>query len=184
MTWTYYQSHWKWYKWVKLNEYYHHAKSDSYHIYNVQENSNIKVFAMYRHTQPVNRPNTDHYIDSHFSCQLKNKNHSSGYLPGQDWMMNAFWQCARLSSIYDRSHDKRKNITTLETTHFPVGDFSAVWLLRAKLLYNVCRRSRSISWSWLLLFLSISNSRITSSCCSWYTTTKARGHWMRIWQTT
>ena len=37
----------KWYEWVKLNEYYHRAKFDISHIYSVQENFNVKVFASY-----------------------------------------------------------------------------------------------------------------------------------------
>ena len=39
------EGHGKWYEWVKLSEYYHHAKTDLY-IYcinAVQENCNIKV---------------------------------------------------------------------------------------------------------------------------------------------
>ena len=41
MTLKYNQNHWKWYEWVKLNEYYF------YHIDSTQENHNIKVFATY-----------------------------------------------------------------------------------------------------------------------------------------
>ena len=44
------QGHRKWYEWVKLNEYYHHAKFDSYHIYSVRENFNVKDFATYGHS--------------------------------------------------------------------------------------------------------------------------------------
>ena len=36
-----------WYEWVKLNEYYHRAKFDIYHIYGVQENCTVKEFAKY-----------------------------------------------------------------------------------------------------------------------------------------
>ena len=36
-----------WYEWVKFNEYYHHAKFDTGHIYSVRENRNVKVFATY-----------------------------------------------------------------------------------------------------------------------------------------
>ena len=32
------KKHWKWYEWAKLNEYYHHAMFDSYHIYSVWKN--------------------------------------------------------------------------------------------------------------------------------------------------
>ena len=49
VTLKYNQGHCKWYELVKLNEYYHRAKFDIYHIYSVQENCNIKVFATYRH---------------------------------------------------------------------------------------------------------------------------------------
>ena len=48
MTLKYKQGHWKWYEWVKFDEYYHHAKFDIYHIYSVLENHNIKVFATYQ----------------------------------------------------------------------------------------------------------------------------------------
>ena len=42
VTLKYNQGHWKWQGWVKLNEYYHHAKSFYvYHIYSFQENHNI-----------------------------------------------------------------------------------------------------------------------------------------------
>ena len=47
VTLKYNQGHWKWYAWVKLNEYYHHAKFDIYHVYSVWENRNIKVFDTY-----------------------------------------------------------------------------------------------------------------------------------------
>ena len=41
VTLKYNQGHWQWYEWVKLNEYYHHALLDIYHIYRVQENCNL-----------------------------------------------------------------------------------------------------------------------------------------------
>ena len=44
------QGHWKWYEWVKMNNYYYHAKFDIYHIYSVRENQNFKVFATYGHS--------------------------------------------------------------------------------------------------------------------------------------
>ena len=69
VTLKYNQGHWKWYGWVKLNEYYHHAKFDIYHIHSVQENCNVKVFATYRHL--VSQPDTNHYTDLHFSCTSK-----------------------------------------------------------------------------------------------------------------
>ena len=47
MTLKYNQGHWKWYEWVQLNEFYHDADFDIYHIYSVQENHNVKVFAIY-----------------------------------------------------------------------------------------------------------------------------------------
>ena len=59
--------HWKWYEWVKLNECYHHAEFDIHHIYIVRENHNIKVFATYGHL--AGQPNTNHYIDSYYSCK-------------------------------------------------------------------------------------------------------------------
>ena len=67
MTLEYNLGHRKLYEWVKLNEYYHHAKFDIFHIYSVRENCNIKVFDTYTHL--ADQPNTDHYIDSqsHFS---------------------------------------------------------------------------------------------------------------------
>ena len=43
----YNQGHWKGYEWVKLHEFYHHAKFDIYHIYSDQENLNVKFFATY-----------------------------------------------------------------------------------------------------------------------------------------
>ena len=49
MTLKYNQGHWKWYKWIKLNEYYHHAEFEIYHIYGVEENHNIEILATYRH---------------------------------------------------------------------------------------------------------------------------------------
>ena len=74
MTLKYNQGHWKWYEWVKRNEYYHHAKFDIYYIiYSVRENRNVKI-STHTDTRPAGRPNTDHYIDSHFSCEWKNEN--------------------------------------------------------------------------------------------------------------
>ena len=46
VTLKYGHGHWKWYEQVKLNKQCHHAKFDIYYIYRVQENCNIKVFAM------------------------------------------------------------------------------------------------------------------------------------------
>ena len=43
----YNHGHWKWYEWVKLNKYYHHAKFEIYHSYCVWQNCNVKVFATY-----------------------------------------------------------------------------------------------------------------------------------------
>ena len=63
MTLKYNQGHWMWYEWVKLNEYYHHAKFGII-IISVRENCSIKVFTIYR-------PKTDHYIDSYFSRESK-----------------------------------------------------------------------------------------------------------------
>ena len=51
----YNQGHWKWYEWVTLSEYYHHAKFDIYHIYSVREKCNIYVFATYGHY--ISKPN-------------------------------------------------------------------------------------------------------------------------------
>ena len=48
MTLKYNEGHKKWYEWVKLNQYYHHAKFDNYHTYTVRENLSVKVFAIYR----------------------------------------------------------------------------------------------------------------------------------------
>ena len=42
-----------------------------YHIYGVQENPNVKVFATYGQSAIRPRPTTDHYRDSHFSCESK-----------------------------------------------------------------------------------------------------------------
>ena len=60
VTLKYNQGHWKWYGWVKLNEYHHHAKIDIYHIYSVRENRNVEEFATHGHS--LVRPNTDYYI--------------------------------------------------------------------------------------------------------------------------
>ena len=51
------QGHWKLYEWVKLNEYYHHAKFDIYYIYS-QRKLQRKRFC---HTQTLSWPNTDYY---------------------------------------------------------------------------------------------------------------------------
>ena len=61
----YSQGHWKWYDWIKLNEFYHHEKFDTDRIYSVQESRNSKVFP---HTlgQSAGLPNTDHYILTFF----------------------------------------------------------------------------------------------------------------------
>ena len=71
MTLKYNQGHWKWYWWVKLNDYIynHHAKFDIYHIYHVRESCNIEVFAVFRHL--AIQSNIDPYIYSHFSCGSK-----------------------------------------------------------------------------------------------------------------
>ena len=70
VTLKYNQGHWKWYEYVKLNEYYNYAKFAIYHIYGVRENRNVKVFATYGHS--ASRPNTDHYMDTFF-MQVKNQ---------------------------------------------------------------------------------------------------------------
>ena len=44
VTFKYSQGHWKWYEQVKLNEWYHHATVDIYHIHSVQEYRNVNVF--------------------------------------------------------------------------------------------------------------------------------------------
>ena len=41
------------YEWVKLNEQYHHARFDIYHIYSVTENHNVKSFC---HIQTIGWP--------------------------------------------------------------------------------------------------------------------------------
>ena len=46
------QGHWKWYEWIKLNEYNHHARFDVYHIYNVWENYDVKLLPQ-TDTQPA-----------------------------------------------------------------------------------------------------------------------------------
>ena len=61
------QGHWKWYEWVKLNMYYHHAKFDIYHIYSVLENHNIKVIATYVHSASL----TLIIAHSHFFMRVK-----------------------------------------------------------------------------------------------------------------
>ena len=70
MTLKYNQGHWKWYVWVKLSEYYHHAKFDICHIYGDWENRNIK-FLPHTDTGLASQPNTDHHTDSHFSVKSK-----------------------------------------------------------------------------------------------------------------
>ena len=69
MTLKYGQGHWK----VKLSEVYHPAKFDIYHIDSVRENRSVIVF--FHDVQSAGRPairaTTDHYIDSHFSLELK-----------------------------------------------------------------------------------------------------------------
>ena len=68
MTLKHNQGHWKWYDWVKLNKYYHHAEREIH--YSVRENRNIKVFATYGLASPI-------VIliliitYSHFSCESK-----------------------------------------------------------------------------------------------------------------
>ena len=47
-------------------KYNHSAKCDNDHIHRVQENRNVRVFAINGHS--AGRPSTDHYTDSHFSC--------------------------------------------------------------------------------------------------------------------
>ena len=71
MTLTSNQGHRKWYEWVKLNEYYHRTKFDIYHICSVREDRRVQVFVTYR--LAAVRPNTDHYIGPHFSCESKPK---------------------------------------------------------------------------------------------------------------
>ena len=48
VTLKYNQGFWKWYEWIKLDEYCHHVKFDIHHIYSLHENHNLKVFATYR----------------------------------------------------------------------------------------------------------------------------------------
>ena len=77
VTLKYNQGHWKWYEWIKLSKYYHHAKFDSYYVYSVRENRNVKVFATYGHLVgwPVlaGRPYADHYTLT-FSMWIKKHN--------------------------------------------------------------------------------------------------------------
>ena len=58
------QSHWKWYEQVKLCGYYHHVNFDIWHIYLVQENRNVKGFAM-PNCRPAQRPSTDLRLDTY-----------------------------------------------------------------------------------------------------------------------
>ena len=51
----YNQGHWKWYEWVKLNQYYHNAVFDIYQICSVRENHNVKVFL---HIQTISQRGT------------------------------------------------------------------------------------------------------------------------------
>ena len=69
VTLKYNQGHRKWYEWVKVSEYYYQAKFEIYHVYSFRENRNVKVFATCG--QSAGQSNTDHYIDSHFSCESK-----------------------------------------------------------------------------------------------------------------
>ena len=41
----YNQGNWKWYEWVELSKYYHHAKFYVYHIYSVWEKSETELTA-------------------------------------------------------------------------------------------------------------------------------------------
>ena len=54
-----------WYEQVKLNEWYYRAKFDISHIYGVRENRLCHA------EQTAGRPNTNPYVDSHFSCESK-----------------------------------------------------------------------------------------------------------------
>ena len=47
LTLKYNHGNWKWYDWVKLNEYRHPAYFDVYDFYSVRENRNVKVFVTY-----------------------------------------------------------------------------------------------------------------------------------------
>ena len=49
VTFKYTPDHWKWYEQETLNEQYHHAKFDIYHIYAAWENPNDTVFNKPRH---------------------------------------------------------------------------------------------------------------------------------------
>ena len=70
-------SHWKWYEWVKLDESFHRAKTDIYHISNFGENCNVNVFFCHASLdgpmcgRPARWPGTDHYISLFFSCEAK-----------------------------------------------------------------------------------------------------------------
>ena len=46
---NYNQGHRKWYEWVKLQEYHHHAQAYIYHSYSVQKNHSVQVSATNRH---------------------------------------------------------------------------------------------------------------------------------------
>ena len=70
MTLKYNQGHWKWYGCVELKEYYHHAKFDIYHLYS--KKIAMLKFLPHVDNRKASQPNTDHYIESHFSCESKN----------------------------------------------------------------------------------------------------------------
>ena len=62
------QGHWKWYEWVKLNEYYHHAKFELIILVLPEKTATLK-FLLHTANWPAGQPNTDHYIDSYFSFE-------------------------------------------------------------------------------------------------------------------
>ena len=81
-----------WFGWVKLSEYYHHAKFDIY--LSIRQNRNVKVFATYRHLGclAAGLPNTYHYIGSRQSVGISQETSSHATHQGT-------LGCGRLSSL-------------------------------------------------------------------------------------
>ena len=68
----YNQSNWKWYEWVKLNG-TTIMQSSTFVMLIVSEKIATRKFLPH---QTIGWPNTDHHIDSHFSCESVIRKHS------------------------------------------------------------------------------------------------------------
>ena len=114
----------KWYKWVNLNELYHHAKFTFITLIVSVKIATLKFLPRRTTGRPTGPPDTDHCIDSYFSCE-SNKEEGRGFgtvyrrahvkdpAAAENVVLAKFWK---------RIHHRQKWIGRLGKQREPVAD--------------------------------------------------------------